>query len=175
MKLRNTNRLPGFTGIVVILLIGAFVIGGCSALAPPPTETPTPTNTPVPTATATSTVTPTETATATNTATATDANTATPTETDTPEAPPTAAPPEFITGNVQQPGDHAVRIDNDTGAAVTIYMYGDQNYNFSVSPGKGQKIYVRPGFYTFTYFSCGGSSSGSGVFNSNWYWSFWCN
>jgi hypothetical protein len=71
-------------------------------------------------------------------------------------------------------GDHGVSVKNKTGSNVTIYMYGDPfDYTFYVPDGN-HKIYVRPGNYSFTIFACGGQSTGSGVFNSNWVWTFSC-
>lgn len=75
----------------------------------------------------------------------------------------------------KSPGDHGVEVKNKTGDTVTIVMYGDPfNYTFYVPDGN-YRIFLRPGFYSFTYYSCGGVNHGSGVFNSNWYWEFWCN
>jgi hypothetical protein len=90
----------------------------------------------------------------------------------------TAAPPEtsmIVRGpGEKSPGDHGVTVKNKTGANVTIYMYGDPyDYTFYIPDGN-HKIYLRPGNYSFTIFACGGQSSGSGVFNSNWYWEFKC-
>lgn len=74
----------------------------------------------------------------------------------------------------KSPGDHGVSVKNKTGANVTIYMYGDPyDYTFYIPDGN-HKIYLRPGSYSFTIFACGGQSSGSGVFNSNWVWTFQC-
>lgn len=112
--------------------------------------------------------------------------TVTPTQTNTPLLLPTSATVEpevsqpssdmiVRAPGEKSPGDHSVEVKNKTGDNVTIVMYGDLfNYTFYVPDGN-YKIFLRPGFYTFTYYSCGGVSYGSGVFNSNWYWEFWCN
>ena len=127
-----------------------------------------------------------ETATARAKVTNTPTPTSTPTQTNTPPPLPTSAYTNTPVANEpssdmivrspgeKSPGDHGVSIQNKTGATVTIIMYGDPfNYTFYIPDGN-YKIFLRPGFYTFTYYSCGGVNSGSGTFNSNWVWEFWC-
>jgi cytoskeletal protein RodZ len=126
-----------------------------TALAVP---TGTPTDTPPPTATKTNTLPP------------------APLHTNTPSG--ASAPPAsgmIVRGpGEKSPGDHGVQVKNKTGANVTIYMYGDPyDYTFYIPDGN-HKIYLRPGSYSFTIFACGGQSTGSGVFNSNWVWTFQC-
>jgi hypothetical protein len=124
---------------------------------------------------------------ATEKAQATDTPTSTPmpTQTNTLPPPPTLAP---ITNTPAPPvggmivrgpgeksaGDHGVTVKNKTGENVTILMYGDKfDYTFYVPDGN-HKIFLRPGHYSFTIYACGGTTTGSGVFNSNWYWEFKC-
>jgi hypothetical protein len=119
--------------------------------------TSTPTDTPVPTQTMTQTPWPTL------------------AHTNTPAPKPPSSDMIVRNPGEKSAGDHGVQIKNKTGATVTIIMYGDPfNYTFYVPEGN-HKIFLRPGFYSFTFFSCGGSNSGSGVFNSNWVWTFFCN
>jgi hypothetical protein len=91
------------------------------------------------------------------------------------EAPADDTPTLFRGPEEKSPGDHRVEVRNETGSTVTIYMFGDMfNYTFNI-PNGFHNIYVRPGFYTFSYYSCGGGpDNGSGTFNSNWRWQFWC-
>jgi len=138
-----------------------------------------------------------KTAKAAKTATARAAATKTPTMTHTPTKTPTRTPTNTVVWTPlptsapaantdssmivrnpgeKSPGDHPVEVRNETGSTVTIYLYGDMfNYTFYVPAGV-QTIYVRPGNYSFTFYSCGDSNPGrgSGTFNSNWYWWFRC-
>lgn len=131
------------------------------------------------TARAAATKTPTMTHTPTKTSTRAPTNTVvwTPAPTSAPAAN-TDADSSMIVRNPgeKSPGDHPVEVRNETDSTVTIYMYGDKfNYTFYV-PAGFQTIYVRPGNYSYTFYSCGDSNPGrgSGTFNSNWYWRFWC-
>jgi len=85
--------------------------------------------------------------------------------------------PSFIVRGPEEkrPGDHRIEVRNETEGPVTLHMYGEMfNYTFNIPDGF-HRIFVRPGSYTFYYYSCGvGPESGSGVFNSNWKWRFWC-
>jgi len=137
-----------------------------------PTLTPTFTLTPSPTPTKTLTPTP------TNTPTNTPTRTSQP-STNTPEIAPSTNsgdPSTIIRGpGEKSPGDHVVTVKNKTYGQVTIYMYGEKfNYIFYI-PAGNNKIFLRPGYYSFTIYACGGTTSGSGVFNTNWYWEFSCN
>jgi hypothetical protein len=124
---------------------------------------------------------------ATQKAQSTDTQTPTPEPTQTNTLPPqptlepitsTPAPPSsgtIVRGpGEKSAGDHGVTVRNKTGENVTILMYGDMfNYTFYVPDGN-HKIFLRPGHYSFTIYACGGTTTGSGVFNSNWYWEFKC-
>ena len=117
-------------------------------------------------------------------ATATELAKPTNTPTNTPLPPPTntpaaAAPPAASDRIVRAPGekaagDHPVNIKNKTGANVTLYMDGDPfKYQFNVPDGN-HKIYLRPGFFYYTVYLCGGKFSGSHQFNANWTWTLTC-
>jgi len=112
----------------------------------------------------------TELAKATNTPT----NTPIPLRTNTPPPPPTTD--MIVRGPGEKAaGDHPILIKNKTGANATIIMYGDKfNYTFYVPDGN-HKIYLRPGYYSYTLLLCGGRSSGSHQFNANWTWELKCN
>ena len=126
---------------------------------------------------------------ATQIAGATDTPTSTPEPTHTNTSPPQPTPkPVTNTPGANPPssgmivrspgeksaGDHGVTVQNKTGENVTILMYGDMfNYTFYVPDGN-HKIFLRPGNYSFTIYACGGTTTGSGVFNSNWRWEFKC-
>jgi hypothetical protein len=110
-------------------------------------------------------------------ATSTPTSTPLPTRTNTPAAG-AAAPP--TTGRIvrnpgeQAPGDHYVNVHNKTGGNVTIIMDSeDFKYQFNV-PAGNYKIYLRPGFYFYTIYLCGGQTSGSHQFNANWTWTLSC-
>ncbi len=146
--------------------------------------TPSPTLTPTLTSTFTLTPSPTPTYTPSSTPSQTPSFTPKPTSTptrlstNTPETPSTNSgdPSTIIRGpGEKSPGDHGVTVKNKTYGQVTIYMYGDKfNYIFYI-PAGNNKIFLRPGYYSFTIYACGGTTSGSGVFNTNWYWEFSCN
>lgn len=114
---------------------------------------------------------------ATKTPTITRTPTNTTTRTPRPTSAPTADTSMLVRGpGEKSPGDHPVEVRNETNGNVTIYMYGDLfNYTFYI-PAGFQTIYVRPGNYSFTFYSCGDPDPerGGGTFNSNWRWRFWC-
>ncbi len=145
-----------------------------AAASPTPSPTLTPTFTLTPSPTPTKTLTPIPTKTPTNTPTRTPQP-----STNTPESAPSTNsgdPSTIIRGpGEKSPGDHGVTVKNKTNEQVTINMYGEKlNYIFYI-PAGNNKIFLRPGYYSFTIYACGGTTSGSGVFNTNWYWEFSCN
>jgi hypothetical protein len=110
--------------------------------------------------------------------TSTPTNTPLPTQTNTPPPPP---PPPAVTGRIirgpgeKAAGDHPVNINNKTGGNVTLIMDGDPfKYQFNVPDGN-HKIYLRPGFFFYTVYLCGGQLTGSHQFNANWTWKLTCN
>lgn len=54
-------------------------------------------------------------------------------------------------------GEGKIKIKNDTGGTITIYLTGPKNYTFYVSPGTTQ-LSVAKGKYNYTAYGCGGST-----------------
>jgi len=74
----------------------------------------------------------------------------------------------------KDPGDVSVELRNETGRDVTMFLNGPAMYTLTIPPGT-HIFYVKPGAYSFNYYSCGmGPESGWGNFNSAWYWTFSC-
>ena len=75
----------------------------------------------------------------------------------------------------KDPGDVSVELQNETGGTITMWLNGPEQYVLTVPPGT-QIFYVKPGAYSFNYYACGNSvaKTGSGNFNSGWFWRFWC-
>jgi hypothetical protein len=139
-----------------------------------PTFTPQPTYTPTLTATPRPTRTTSPTPTRTPTRTPTPTRTATPHPSDTPTQPQTAIP---LLSDCQDStgGRQKVRIDNNTGDSVALYLYGPENYACSLSPGNN-RIYVLSGLYNLTGVMCGGQrfEFGSHVLNPTWFITLKC-
>jgi len=112
--------------------------------------------------------------------TSTPSNTPLPTLTNTPEPTDVAVAPPVSDRLVRNPGDktdgdHPINIRNKTGGNVTILMDGDLfKYQFNVPTGN-YKIFLRPGYYFYTVYLCGGQLTGSHQFNANWTWKLSCN
>jgi TolB protein len=102
------------------------------------------------------------------------------TATPTPTSSPTAAPTLGITPDAivrrpyeKSPGNYAAKVHNDTGAEITIYFYGNENYIFYIPPGR-HKIYMTfDSKYSYTIFACGGTTYGSGL-DVNHVLEVWC-
>ena len=62
-----------------------------------------------------------------------------------------------------------VRVENTTGGAASLYLYGPENYLCSIPPGTNQ-IYVNNGNYELSALMCGDQlySFGSHVINPTW-------
>jgi len=75
----------------------------------------------------------------------------------------------------KDPGDVSVELINETGGTISMWLSGPANYTLTIPPGT-QIFYVKPGAYSFNYYACGSSTAktGSGNFNSGWYWTFSC-
>ncbi|MBI3159507.1 MAG: SH3 domain-containing protein [Chloroflexi bacterium] len=72
------------------------------------------------------------------------------------------------------PGHHSVKVNNKTGANVTLSFVGPANYNITLGPGNGQRIYILPGRYTIYISMCGTTYYVDHQINSNWYLDLKC-
>lgn len=179
-------------GFVIVSVVTLAACGLQQGPIEPEIDIPTFTSTEVQemTATATHTKTPTEKTTFTPTYTPTDMPTQIPTETPTasPTAtltitatspPPTAttAPAQAPSGNYscmeQTPGTLKIRVNNNSGDYVGMYLSGPANYSCSVPPG-AQFIYVKSGSYSISLAMCGGMVSGVHVINPGWRFTLKC-
>lgn len=66
----------------------------------------------------------------------------------------------------------SIKIINDTGAQLTIYMKGPASFTFYVASGE-QMISVCPGTYSYTAYGCGGASR-TGSASDGDEIEFWC-
>ncbi|TAK13775.1 MAG: hypothetical protein EPO32_04170 [Anaerolineae bacterium] len=67
-----------------------------------------------------------------------------------------------------------LKIQNDTGANMTLYLYGPANYTFTITPGVNQ-VYVVKGTYTYYNYTACGYTSGTIVVKPQQVWRWWCN
>lgn len=89
----------------------------------------------------------------------------------TPPAVPTASVP------TEQPTPSCdrttIRIINDTGGRVTLYLTGPAKFTFYISTGS-QSISVCPGQYSYTGYGCGGSSLNGTISTNEGDVTFYC-
>lgn len=139
-----------------------------STFTPQPTYTPTSTTTPRPTRT------PSPTSTQTPTLTSTPTRTVTPFPSDTPTQTQITIP-RLSDCQDSTGGRQKVRIDNNTGDTVSLYLYGTENYACSLSPGSN-RIYIVSGVYNLTGVMCGAQrfDFGSHVLNPTWFITLKC-
>ncbi len=71
-------------------------------------------------------------------------------------------------------GQVPVTIFNKTGRQITVHFYGDQNYTFIVTGGR-QRVYIKPGNYSYAATSWCGSTSGYGAFHKGSKYYAYCN
>lgn len=125
--------------------------GNFEVLAPIPTATPTPTNTPTPTATPT------------------------PLPTNTPTNTPTATPTESasIPSYVPPPNSVELIIRNNTDRTLTLVMNGPIYNTFYIPLGE-HSIWLPPGAYSYSAYSCGFYDTGWYSFGPNIIWTWTC-
>jgi hypothetical protein len=71
-------------------------------------------------------------------------------------------------------GHHSIKVNNKTGANVTLYFVGPGTYTITLPPGNGQRIYILPGRYTITVEKCGYRYTFEHQLNSNWFFDIKC-
>jgi len=66
-----------------------------------------------------------------------------------------------------------IKFVNETGAEMTLYMYGTTSYVFKIPPGKST-VRVLPGTYSYTMVRACGTHSGTIKVSQPFRWIWWC-
>ena len=149
------NWDTGAYTVMVYLEDDLVISGDFVVLAPLPTATPTPTNTPTPTPTNTPT------------------NTPTPTPTNTPTPTATATTAAYIPSYIPPANSVELIIRNNTDRTLTLVMTGPIVNTFYILKGE-HSIWLPPGSYSFSAYSCGNYETGWYNFTAYIIWTWTC-